>query len=759
MHIRRWLKGLVVFLLAPCVLFATLWFSNKFENVHDIDRSLEGLHLLQALGPLMQEKALTGAIASPSSALRRRLAEFGGPDRATALEKELDVFLNEDNVPIALRRAQFLSQSISQLAKISASASFDTSRFPHMINNTLLAVVIESSIMTDYATTLATSKRINTWDRMLIPVQGGQFKAAADSAARETATYFKTLTGSEADTLRQISAAYRKTNQDYQHAGSRLLSSTIEAKTGSDIVVLPVTEMQPELVRATFRLWQATLDYLDEDLQKQRAGTLLAVAVAGLVAGLVIVAAVVIAALLSRALADRTQKEFDHLGFHDPLTGLANRRALTRAIRVLPEPDETSRTGLLIVDLRHFKKINDRFGDHNGDAILREVAHQFSLFAEPEDVVSRTGGTEFMLLRPRLKNAAEFEALAEKAIRDLGKERYVTGHRTALECNGGLFIGPKGEKVNDHILVDVALALRSAKQKGPRKCDLFTHEMRAVFETNGAIAKELLKALREGNVKPWFQPQIDVLTGEVVGAEALVRWIDHGRVRYPGSFLPAATEAGYMDLIDATVREKALRLAATLKGRTRRRMHMGLNTSAAFLASPEAVDTLNRQVRDVGLEPCDVSLEILEAVMIDEVAAEPIKRNVRKLSELGFFIELDDFGTGHSSISSLRDLKVDRVKIDRSFIKGVDKDPDLRKFTSALINLAKSLDISVLAEGVETEGEIQWLRRNGCDVVQGFLISKALPEADLAAMILKRNFASTVAFSASVDGLEQMQGF
>ena len=127
--------------------------------------------------------------------------------------------------------------------------------------------------------------------------------------------------------------------------------------------------------------------------------------------------------------------------------------------------------------------------------------------------------------------------------------------------------------------------------------------------------------------------------------------------------------------------------------------------------------------------------------MIDEVKATPIKENTARLSDLGFFIELDDFGTGHSSISSLRDLNIDRVKIVRSFVSGVDGNHDLQKFTSALINLAKSLDISVLAEGVETPGERDWLSENGCDVIQGFLISKAVPEHELAAMILKQNFS------------------
>lgn len=751
MRIRGWLTGLIIFLLAPSLLFASLWFYNKFDKVGAIDRSLDGLHLIEALGPLMQEKALTGSISEIPGTLRQRVISFGGTDHSAELTAHLDSFVKETQVPLALRQARMLSSSISQLAKLSSSSSFEASRLPHLINDTLPSVVIESSIMVSNARSIATRTEINVWDKMLIPVQGGQFKIAADGAARETAEFFDALEGDSADQLRQHAQTYRRANLAYQTEGSKLLSSTIKADRGADVIAAPVIAAQPELVNATFTLWQAALDHLFEDLQTLRAETLFAVALAGLVGGLVIIAAFAIAIALSRALADRTQHEFEQLGFHDPLTGLPNRRALLNTIRTLPDRDAQLRTGVVLIDLRQFKKVNDRFGNQNGDSILREVADNLSQRAEPEDFLCRTGGTEFTLLRPHVKATARFERFAHKLLQDIGKERVIEGHRTAIDANAGLFISRPNEPVTDNILIDAALALRSAKQKGPLKLDHFTPDMRTAFEENDEIAKQLQKALRDGEMVAWYQPQVNINTGEVVGAEALARWIVEGNVRYPGSFLPAAVEAGYMEAIEATVRERALELAVNLSGKTRHPIHLGLNVSASLLTNAKAVDALNLQVRKMGLEPSNISLEILEAVMIDEITAAPIKENIARLSELGFFIELDDFGTGHSSISSLRDLKVDRVKIDRSFISGVDANPGLQKFTSALINLAKSLDISVLAEGVETEGERNWLKENGCDVIQGFLISKAVPEDQLAAIILKQNFAP--AASAPRQGL------
>ncbi len=754
-HIRGWLTGLIVFLLAPCLLFASLWFHSKFEDVGSIDRSLEGLNLIQALGPLMQEKALTGEVSQPTEMLVRQLASFDTAPQEASLVSEFAAFLHEPGVPDALRKARSVASLIAHQSNLSSASTYETSELPHLISHTLLTVVIETSVMVQNGRMLSAKDTINTWDKMLVPVQGGSFKVAADHASRATRQHFSRLSGPNAATLQDKAAAYRSANLVYQSAGAKLLSSTIKGETGTDIQNEQLNAVQPDFVRTIFALWEETVDYLHADLQHTRAETIFAVALAGLVGGLVIIAAFAIAVALSRALADRTQQEFENLGFHDPLTGLPNRRALLKKLRSLGDRETEDQLGLLILDLRHFKKINDLFGDQSGDTILRDVAEQLVQYAEPEDFLCRTGGTEFMLLRPDLSGTAEFETLPARIIRDLANEREINSQKMVLESNAGLVINRPGDPVSDQLLVDAELALRSAKQKAPRKFARFTSEMRIAFEENGEIAKQLLKALDRGDVVPWFQPQIDLCSGDVVGAEALVRWLDNDKIHYPGYFLPAAREAGYMERIEDIVRRKTLEFAASLAGSSRRDVHFGLNISADILSNAKAVDSLHRQVISAGLDPSLVSLEILEAVMIDEDKAAPIKSNIAHLSDLGYFIELDDFGTGHSSISSLRDLNINRVKIDRSFVSDVDTKPDLQKFTSALINLAKSLDISVLAEGVETEGERAWLKEHGCDVIQGFLVSKAVPETQLGAMILKNKFAAPL---TAIDGRSSAAG-
>lgn len=737
MRIKGWMTGLIFFLLAPSLLFASLWFYNRIESVTAIDRRLDGLALIQDLGQLAEYKAITRISRTVPEGLPEALRTFGGPEQADELDRQFQLFLNEDNAFQSLREVQNLIRSIEQQSKLAVASSLAMSEMPQLLTDLLLPVVIETTKLTDNAVRLAGRDQINVWDRILLPVQGGRFKVSADGASRETTFLFDDLTGPGADSLRKSARAYRRANLAFQSDSATLLTSLMNATTGSEITTGPVTLAQPLLVKATFNLWDGILKYINRELMRQRSETWLELGLAGIVAVLIIVGAFGISIALSRALADRTMREFENLGYHDPLTGLPNRRALMKKIRTLGKSNTPQAIGLAVFDLRQFRKTNDRFGDQVGDDFLRAVAEDLKQVAATDDFVCRTAGSEFFLLRPALRNPEQFKEFTYKVLKELCRERTVGETNTALDVNAGLYVHPADEPITDHVLIDATLALRAAKHDGPRKLAAFSSPMRAIFEKNSEIAKELRDALQNDDIVPWFQPQVDIKTGRVVGAEALVRWIDHdGKVRYPGSFLSAAEEAGYMEPIETAVRDQAFDLAQNLRHTDLPRIHLGLNVTAALLASSEATEALHRQVLALGMKPSQFSIEILEAVMIDETAATPVKENIARLSELGFYIELDDFGTGHSSISSLRDLKVDRVKIDRSFISGVDKNPDLQKFTSALINLAKSLDISVLAEGVETEGERLWLQENGCDVIQGFLISKAIPRDQLMAMIV-----------------------
>ncbi|MEM1297939.1 MAG: EAL domain-containing protein [Pseudomonadota bacterium] len=248
------------------------------------------------------------------------------------------------------------------------------------------------------------------------------------------------------------------------------------------------------------------------------------------------------------------------------------------------------------------------------------------------------------------------------------------------------------------------------------------------YERKRLQGAKLRQAMADGHVVPWFQPQICMNTRRVLGFEALARWIDPVLgPQSPAEFLPLAQEIGLMTELDSALQRQAM---AALRGFHEAGLggcDVGINLTAAQLAEPGFVDSICMETDRTGLEPEHVSIEVLESAMLDEAAADPIKENVNRLAGLGYRIELDDFGTGHAGLSSLRDLDVTRIKIDRSFVRDVHQDTKLQKFTRALIGLAKTLEIEVLAEGVETEAEFAWLAAEGCDSVQGFLIARPMP--------------------------------
>ena len=251
------------------------------------------------------------------------------------------------------------------------------------------------------------------------------------------------------------------------------------------------------------------------------------------------------------------------------------------------------------------------------------------------------------------------------------------------------------------------------------------------YERQRLQGGKLREGLANGHLQPWFQPQVCLRTGRLLGFEALVRWLDPTRgMQNPAEFLPLADEIGLMAELDTSVQKQAFKTLSIFHELGIGECEIGINVTAAQLACPDFADQFSSVIERAGLRNSHVSVEVLESTMLDDAAAQPIKDNIEAIADLGIGVELDDFGTGHAGLSSLRDLTVSRIKIDRSFVSNVHLDPKLQKFTRALIALAKTLDVGVLAEGVETQDELEWLWSEGCDAVQGYYIAKPMPEHD-----------------------------
>lgn len=257
------------------------------------------------------------------------------------------------------------------------------------------------------------------------------------------------------------------------------------------------------------------------------------------------------------------------------------------------------------------------------------------------------------------------------------------------------------------------------------------------YERRRLQGGKLRQALNAGHIVPWFQPQVCTFSGRLLGFEVLVRWIDpvHG-AQNPSEFLPLAEEIGLMAELDSIVQSKAFEAFAAFRENGVGHCDLGINVTPMQLSDPAFVDQLGLEIDRANLSAENISIEILESVMLESEDAEPIKHTINRLGALGFGIELDDFGTGHSGLSSLRDLPVTRIKIDRSFVDGVHLDRNLQKFTRALISLARSLEISVLAEGIECADELAWLAAEGCSAVQGFYFARPMPQHEALAWAL-----------------------
>ena len=738
MSIHRWLIAIVLLLLAPCFLFASLWIRNTLDAVYHVDRGLDGLEALSTFAPYIRDATM--GTQTPATVLNLFDSLDLSPKAHSKLHAELAAFQKAESVISALRSARAAARDVLHEINIPVIVDIHETELTYLISDTLLSVILQSSAMVQTGARVARKLDVNAWDKMAVTVQGGQVKVEADAVSRVTAAHIPQLPADKSAALLALSANYREANSAYQREGSKLLATTLEANTGSDINYRPVFDAFPLLADASLGLWSGTINYLIADLEDIRDAKLLAVTTASAAGVFIILLALGMVSMLARNLAVRTAKTIDQLGYHDPLTNLPNRRALVKALNEENGSGNKQPSGLLLLDIRHFKSINSRYGDQFGDLILKHAARMIEDAASDGDMIARTGGTEFMVLRTHMACKDGLNSLAHDLIKKLGRERRYESHTLRLDCCIGLSETPQGTWTSDALLTDVSLAVRHAKQAGASRIATFDPQMRSNFDTQTQVAKELRTALETGRIVPWFQPQVCIHSGTIVGAEALVRWVDTpDGVRYPGAFLGAAAEAGYMDAVDEAVRRQALEMTLRASRLSRASFHVGLNVSASMLMDERCVDRLLAEVTAAGVLPSQVNLEILEAVMIDEYSSAPILSNVARLSELGFFIELDDFGTGHSSISSLRDLKVDRVKIDRSFVHGVDRNSELQRFTRALIQLARSLDISILAEGVETEGESAWLAANGCQIVQGYLISKAVPQDKLIAQLTEMN--------------------
>ncbi|MCC6007095.1 MAG: bifunctional diguanylate cyclase/phosphodiesterase [Rhodobacteraceae bacterium] len=422
-------------------------------------------------------------------------------------------------------------------------------------------------------------------------------------------------------------------------------------------------------------------------------------------------------------------------GGRDALTGLATRsEALVRIARMLDQARISDRVvTAFYIDLDRFDSINKRYGLSTGDMVLRATADRLRAITRDRDLIARIDGDAFVIAlapsrRPDTEALIAVAARMQKAVSEpLSLER----GSLHVTCTIGLCQSDRAPSRDAQALLAAAEAASdSARLSGPGSLRSFSPRMKRDVERQQALVGEIEAALENGQIRPWFQPQMALDTGRLAGFEALARWEhpEHGLIS-PAQFLPAIEAAGRNTRLTEIILQHS---AAALRDWDKAGVHVpnvGINFATEELRDPRLVEKIKWTVERYDIAPARISIEVLETVFT-QADDDVIACNIRALAKLGFRVDLDDFGTGHASISNIRRFTVDRLKIDRSFITHIDTDAEQRRLAGAIIRMAEGLGLEALAEGVETEDEADELRRLGCRYAQGYALARPMPLAD-----------------------------
>ncbi len=435
-----------------------------------------------------------------------------------------------------------------------------------------------------------------------------------------------------------------------------------------------------------------------------------------------------------------TEERIHYLANFDPLTGLPNRTQLNDHLKYALSLAKRSNghLALIFLDLDHFKDINDTLGHSIGDAVLIELAKRLSLLLREEDTVTRLGGDEFILLLPGV-DAHGATQVAQKLLDVIAEPYRIEQYTLTLTASIGIALYPEDGDDLEVLSKSADAAMYRAKQEGRQGYRFFTPEMQARLARNLQLVNALHQALEYGQLHVHFQPQVAIQDGRIIGAEALLRWQhpELGMVS-PAEFIPIAEDCGLILPIGEWVLRSAVKQAKAWLENSFDPLIMAVNLSVVQFRHPDLPELVTRILDKEGLPPEYLELELTEGVAMHN--PQEAIAVINNLHERGIRMSIDDFGTGYSSLSYLKKFKVYKLKIDQSFVRDISTDPEDRAIVSAIINLAKSLGLQTIAEGVETSGQLAFLREQGCDEIQGYLFSKPVPVERFEAL-LKQGFS------------------
>jgi diguanylate cyclase (GGDEF)-like protein len=527
----------------------------------------------------------------------------------------------------------------------------------------------------------------------------------------------------EATQLKQLESEGYQYSLSRKHAGTNeriILSSSFTPLTdiqASTDLILPVGT------------WRLSISKTPDAQLTARSITGYAISL--LVAFLLSIAlyAILIQPLRLRKLVKEKTTELQQLAYQDPLTGLPNRRYLQdRLPRTLYSNQKRKRISAFIYfDLDNFKRINDTIGHDVGDKVLALVADRLNKLKGRSDLVVRLGGDEFGILIGDISDQKEAEAHANKILESIRAPLKMDIKEYILSTSLGIAMIPEHGYDLVTIMQNADMALYQAKSKGKNQFSFYTEKMKISTHNLIQVEDDLSQALQENEFELYFQPQFDLKTNQVFGAEALIRWNhpEKGLI-FPNDFIPLAENTGQIVALGYWVLENSIKYLAKRKREGKPDILLHINLASKQLSDPHFVTLVQELLIQYQVSATFIAFEITETSILEDIHLA--RGLLQKLKDMGIGIAIDDFGTGYSSLAQLKNLPVDLLKIDRSFVMDLEKDPDDRKIVEAIIAMAHKLNIRVLAEGIETRAQWKMLAAFQCDFGQGFYVSRAVTE-------------------------------
>ncbi|NGZ05651.1 MAG: EAL domain-containing protein [Magnetococcales bacterium] len=423
------------------------------------------------------------------------------------------------------------------------------------------------------------------------------------------------------------------------------------------------------------------------------------------------------------------EQKMEQLALYDPLTGLPNRiffqDRLTHEIAIAKR--NKSRIALLFIDLDRFKWINDTLGHAAGDELLKEASRRLRGCIRDSDTIARLGGDEFTILLDNVVNPEKAASVAQKLIGALSEPIALSGLNVHVGASVGIAIFPRDAKDTENLLKHADMAMYQAKESGRNTFRFASNELHVRAFQRIALEHDLHQALEQDGLIAYYQPKLHIPDNRLCGMEALVRWKKaDGTIMNPVQFIPLAEETGLIVPIGRKMLLTAARCAATLANGRNLSCKMAVNLSSREFQQPDLLAQIRAILQETGLQPECLELEITESMVMDHV--EKAIQLMKDLRDLGISLAMDDFGTGYSSLLYLKSFPLNTLKIDRSFVQDLrTEDEENGMIVNAILSMAHGLKLDVVAEGVETQEQLECLRRWGCEMAQGYFIGKPMP--------------------------------